>query len=473
LPDDIIERFADGKVMAMRGYEVDQVRTTDDGREVSVPITWAYNHHYIAWLLDTTAVRVVERPVTDRTVRMSHGNDRVWVVEDRTDMDDGLGRYPSSQFISEGNGGEMRKSWHNYPKGYAQLIRSPNAFHLVPMQIDTWNRNMTNATFLPGPIPRSSRIRDGEAGYNPILECPCSDRLEKVWGMTYTLDPKSCTGGPMDNATECFDAAQRLLPSIQVVTDDVQDPSTPEGCTATMEDGGVLHVVWNSYRPHNQTSRTTTDRVGGDGKLVGVANGLVNITVTMDAGTNTVSMTLRGPADRWFGVGFGADSMCIRMEADECPTQGPYAVIVQGDHVEERKLDYHGPGVVLESTVSIESNTVEGSTRLVRLNRTLSGQTERHYTFDPTQRTMKVIMANGCSLGFAQHCGHQSNQVNFVSAGSVQAVCRAGVHGSIDGNPFHNNCLPYPQSVLLEQNNPTCSIETYVGKSVRYGGVVI
>jgi hypothetical protein len=137
LPDHIIERFANGKVMAMRGYEVDQVRTilTEEGEEeeVSVPITWAYNHHYISWLLNTKKSRVVEKPVTKDTAHMSHGNTHIWVAEEiqnnHDDDDDDLtsssSRYPSSQFISEANGGEMRKSWHNYPDGHAQLVQSP------------------------------------------------------------------------------------------------------------------------------------------------------------------------------------------------------------------------------------------------------------------------------------------------------------------------------------------------------------
>ena len=34
--------------MALMGYEVDRVRNDPTtGKEVSVPITWAYNHHYM------------------------------------------------------------------------------------------------------------------------------------------------------------------------------------------------------------------------------------------------------------------------------------------------------------------------------------------------------------------------------------------------------------------------------------------
>ena len=39
--------------------------------------------------------------------------------------------------VSEGNGGEYRKSYHGYPAGFAQLIESPTHFHIQPMQIDT------------------------------------------------------------------------------------------------------------------------------------------------------------------------------------------------------------------------------------------------------------------------------------------------------------------------------------------------
>ena len=56
LPPDIIKRFAN-KTMAIVGYEQDQVMVTPTGKpgvnpseDVSVPINWAYNHHYMAWM---------------------------------------------------------------------------------------------------------------------------------------------------------------------------------------------------------------------------------------------------------------------------------------------------------------------------------------------------------------------------------------------------------------------------------------
>ena len=52
-----------------------------------------------------------------------------------------------------------------YPKGYAQLIHSPDTWHITPMQIDTRNRvcgvNQTDVSkctqFQPGIEPKQAR----------------------------------------------------------------------------------------------------------------------------------------------------------------------------------------------------------------------------------------------------------------------------------------------------------------------------
>ena len=97
---------------------------------------------------------------------------------------------PTSQLFSEGNGGESRKSFHGYPKGYAQLVEGPNLWHITPMQIDTRNRdcgvhpdNVTNSKcgrgFVPGPEPKQARWGRGipaNTTHSGILECPCNGR---------------------------------------------------------------------------------------------------------------------------------------------------------------------------------------------------------------------------------------------------------------------------------------------------------
>ena len=46
---------------------------------------------------------------------------------------------------------------------------------------------------------------------------------------------------------------------------------------------------------------------------------------------------------------------------------------------------------------------------------------------------------------------------------SPTCVCDGGIKGSINGNPFHKDCLDEPKGDLVQQKNPTCWIDTYQG----------
>ena len=48
LSNNIINRF-NNKIIAIVGYETDQI-FKENGKDISMPITWAYNHHYEAIL---------------------------------------------------------------------------------------------------------------------------------------------------------------------------------------------------------------------------------------------------------------------------------------------------------------------------------------------------------------------------------------------------------------------------------------
>ncbi|CAD7924459.1 unnamed protein product [Amoebophrya sp. A25] len=218
LPQNIIEKFKNGAI-AITGYEHNQVFADDPS--ISVPFSWAYNHHYVVWMTadpmqatEWSKAELMRRYFTtaeesDDHVRENgreHFNDtpifaksdkssrlnpkmedwhsfsmemhhtglmmrdinmthtRVWLparttaaagggdgIENRADetrlvedsvSDAQVGRetVPRSQFISEANGGESRKSFHGYPHGTAQLVRAPRYWHVTPMQIDTRNR---------------------------------------------------------------------------------------------------------------------------------------------------------------------------------------------------------------------------------------------------------------------------------------------------------------------------------------------
>merc|ERR1712110_9411 len=120
LDQDLIDKFK-GKTMAIVGYETDQVRRTPQG-DVSVPITDAYNHHYCAYMSGSMSeMRSVQAGELANDHGMNnHGAPAFFLTFKKEDIGDinADSGVPTSQFFSEGNGGEFRKSYHGYPEGF-------------------------------------------------------------------------------------------------------------------------------------------------------------------------------------------------------------------------------------------------------------------------------------------------------------------------------------------------------------------
>mgnify|MGYP006091273867 FL=1 len=220
--------------MAIVGYEQDQVisphkNTTD---EQSVPIYWAYNHHYVAWLKGKDATMVRTDQFSSKS-GASMGGHPLWQHAVTLDDPNPSSTIPTSQFFSEGNGGESRKSFHAYPAGYAQLLESPTHFVITPMQIDTWNRNTSYGDpFKPGPESKRSGapITGPDAIYSGHLECPCTDRIVKTTVHTYATQTTGVCATPAASADACFAAVANELGghSLQSLRDTaVVDPKCP------------------------------------------------------------------------------------------------------------------------------------------------------------------------------------------------------------------------------------------------------
>jgi hypothetical protein len=206
LPDHIRRRFND-TAMAIIGYEVDQVRRKGDKdrdgsilpEDISVPINVAYNHHHDAYFTGRhSRMERVPYDPSDRTVSPMARADPDFLFEpvEHSRSPRGL---PTSAHLAavssllrrfglgfggagrcflcyeraregrerQGNGGEYRKSYHGFASSVAYVIDAPQSLTVVPMSIDTWNRenmSITGGKFVPGPQPRHSgaRPRHGE-----------------------------------------------------------------------------------------------------------------------------------------------------------------------------------------------------------------------------------------------------------------------------------------------------------------------
>ena len=102
---------------------------------MSVPITWAYNHHYVSYLVGKKGSLV---KTTGKNLGLNHGAMHYYEIKSASPPpaadSDPNEIIPDASFFSEGNGGEYRKSFHGYPPGMAQLINSPESFSIEPMQ---------------------------------------------------------------------------------------------------------------------------------------------------------------------------------------------------------------------------------------------------------------------------------------------------------------------------------------------------
>jgi hypothetical protein len=99
--------------MAITGYEQDQVMVQPVGqpgvnpeKDVSVPINWAYNHHYMAWMTGKNS-ELKEVKITNKDeLWANHGKDTKMVAVEVPGPRNFKGVAPTSQMFSEGNGKE-------------------------------------------------------------------------------------------------------------------------------------------------------------------------------------------------------------------------------------------------------------------------------------------------------------------------------------------------------------------------------
>jgi hypothetical protein len=192
------------------------------------------------------------------------------------------------------------------------------------------------------------------------------------------------------------------------------------------------------------------------------------ISLLDDVTSTQATITMTGPSTVWFGVGFDATLM----------DQSPYAIIVDGTgSVTERQLAKESPGVALNTSVKVVSNTVVAGVRTVVMTRALKGATKVHYTFDPATLTMPFINAIGASATLSYHKIKTVSSIALFPADQAPAcVCTEpaapfgqGV-GSFKYLPTGeeigfaaNRCAPKPREDILAMKNPTCDIRSYTG----------
>jgi len=512
LPKEIVARFK-GKTMAITGYEQDQVMVFPTGqagvnptKDVSVPINWAYNHHYMMYM--TGQYSKLEKVDRDPDDVLAHGAPRKWMA---VDNDAALLRadpsMPGKQMFSEGNGGESRKSFHGYPDGFAQLIESPEEWHITPMQIDTRNRDcgitvndLGNCTkYTPGPEPKQARYGMPIPKNTPvsgILECPCTERfggdptiypdtktreLEHVYkaiGASACDDdepnnPNNPTNGKtITTALQCWDSVAAIGLS-KITKHTTNNPKLPRGCSVVEGKDGSASATFNSATQSSSQCSSSPVRAGQTTSAINTT-----LKVTLNATADLATIEVSGPSKNWFGIGLNAVEM----------DNSPWTLVSTPDGIFEQQIGTCGSeaehciGTLLNKSITVLSNTVVNGIRTVTVTRPLKGLTKAHYSFDLARPTIPFITASGYSSTFGYHHYHApcvsgtscpvplpQPVITLLAANEPTCVCNEGIVGKLCGSDgkgcksFTKKCKAAPAGSLLEQKNPTCNSGSYVG----------
>ena len=369
LPAAVVAQFKN-RAIAFTGFEVDVVAggLTSEAPEYSIPEFQVYNHHYCATITGASSkmVKIGSRG-QDTLLRDDNRIGRrgfevhppEWEPRD-------IGTFinstvPTAQNFWQGNGGEHRKAFKHLPRGTGQLIMSPEQFILQPMLINTNYQGDPNSThdqnktarqlFHEAPMPKES-LSLPFANYSGLMECPCTTRTIKILTGFETKATGTCMSNTsVSTGEECFDAIASLVTSVVAnVTEKIT--SAPSGCYILANaQGNEAH-----YNAQSTSTAVCGSTSGRPVRAMGTADSASHnfkIDLVVDGGTGNVTITLQGPSDVWFGVGFNASTM----------SDLPYTITVEENVITERKLGNHMPGSPLVSSIAVLSNTVAPGTR--------------------------------------------------------------------------------------------------------------
>ena len=343
LSKEIVSRF-NNKVMAVTGYEMDQVIVHPNGTEESIPCSWSYNHHYVAHLQGANSKMI--KVNTDPNYAMwdfSHGPESYKFVTINESI--ASKNLATSQTFSSANGGESRGSFHGYPYNKAQLIHSPKSFYIQPMQIDTRNRDPKyindKTNYHPGLLPKSNKAPP-TASYSGLAGCPCTDRLKKNIHKLYTTQITGSCQKPIFDTSECYQQVQKEVGNVsENIT--INSDSKPPGCFFTKNNNTKdVTAILNKMTNSSTKCGINTESFIGETDIDKITGVKTKISVEKQ-----VSIEISGPSDVWFGVAFNANKTSynknvIRLTNDNHVNELLYIFeLARKSNVKSEQLDWY------------------------------------------------------------------------------------------------------------------------------------
>jgi len=241
-------------------------------------------------------------------------------------------------------------------------------------------------------------------------------------------------------------------------------------CTSTFEKKFLCFGRSNTHVTSSteKIDQTWTKIYAKNRHLVGDSTLGDGVTLSVSHDGVTALMTLVGPAEVWFGVGFNAAAM----------KDLPYAIIVDGKGaVTERKMVDHGPGTLLNASLTVVESSVANGVRTVKITRPVSSLTKDHYALPTTPGEINMITAIGNTPELAYHKSRTGAKLVLLPTNTSSCLCKPTVqkyltYMNTSTRAFGGyNCYDEPRSDMLKHGDGTgrnvanmaCEMETYHG----------
>ena len=93
-------------------------------------------------------------------------------------------------------------------------------------------------------LPKASAAPPG-APYSGLLECPCTERINKTMEVEYATQSKGSCTTSVSNATECFMAASKVEDGKVDANSTVASTSLPSKCSLVKYENGTTIAYFN------------------------------------------------------------------------------------------------------------------------------------------------------------------------------------------------------------------------------------
>ena len=114
---------------------------------------------------------------------------------------------------------------------------------------------------------------------------------------------------------------------------------------------------------------------------------LTTIKIDLNQTTSTVTMTMVGPSSRWFSVGFNTISMSSNTDVFTSAGTQVLDQVLPGGQI--------APNTDTTNNLTVESNTVSGTSRTVVVTRPFNTGDSKDFTFNYASNSLNIIWAFG------------------------------------------------------------------------------